>query len=230
MNARSMRLPIIAATALALSASAASFAEAADREAIAGMVRRTEIRIAPETSGRLASVAVKPGQKVRKGDIIAVLDNPDLSALVGKARAAAASAKAERDRIYSGVRREQVDIAVEAVRTAEANLVLAQQENDRATALAAKNFASRQTADEAAASLAKGEADLEVKRARQKQRMRGLLLKSGRSRMPGSRLPRRRWPVFKPSSTRQGSLRQPMARSTSASPNLGRSSGRENLS
>lgn len=165
MNARSMRLPIIAATALALSASAASLAAAAEREAIAGMVRRTEIRIAPETSGRLASVAVKPGQKVRKGDLIAVLDNPDLSALVGEARAAAASAKAERDRIYSGVRREQVDIAVEAVRTAEANLVLARQENDRATALAAKNFASRQKADEAAASLAKGEADLEVKRA-----------------------------------------------------------------
>jgi hypothetical protein len=34
--------------------------------AIAGMVRRTEIRIAPEIAGRLASIEVQAGQTVRK--------------------------------------------------------------------------------------------------------------------------------------------------------------------
>jgi multidrug resistance efflux pump len=131
---------------------------------IAGMVRQTEIRIAPETTGRLASIAVSPGQHVRKGDLLAVVENPELAASVGEASAAAASAKADRDRIYSGVRVEEVAIAAQNVRTAEANLLLAQQQNVRAVALSAKNFASRQQLDESAASLAKAQADLDLKR------------------------------------------------------------------
>ena len=132
---------------------------------IPGMVRQTELRIAPETTGRLVSVAVKPGQHVQKGDLLAVLDNPELAALVEEARAAAASAKADRDRIYSGVRAEEEAIAADAVRTAEANLLLAQQQYDRAATLAAKDFSSHQKLDESAASLAKSQADLDLKRA-----------------------------------------------------------------
>ena len=37
---------------------------------LAGMVRQTEIRIAPEITGRLTSVAVRAGQAVRKGDAL----------------------------------------------------------------------------------------------------------------------------------------------------------------
>lgn len=130
-----------------------------------GMVRQTEIRVAPETTGRLATIAVQAGQHVRKGDLLAVLDNPDLTAALGEAQAAAASAKADRDHVYAGVRAEEVSIAAEAVRTAEANLLLAQQQNARAVALAAKSFTSRQQLDESTASLAKAQADLDLKRA-----------------------------------------------------------------
>lgn len=131
-----------------------------------GMVHRTEIRIAPEISGRLGSVAASPGEKVRRGDLLAVIANPDLVALVGEARAAAASARADRDRVFSGVRSEEVAITNEGVRTAEANLVLAQQQYTRTSALLTSRVASRQQADEAAASLAKAQADLDLKRAR----------------------------------------------------------------
>jgi HlyD family secretion protein len=133
--------------------------------AIPGMVRQTEIRVAPEITGRLASLAVAPGQHVRKGDVLARLDNPELTASVGEAKAAAASAKADKDRIYAGVREEEVAIAAESVKTAEANLVLAEQQNVRKAALSAKSFASRQELDESLASLAKARADLDLKRA-----------------------------------------------------------------
>jgi len=133
--------------------------------AIPGMVRQTEIRVAPEITGRLASLAVAPGQHVRKGDVLALLDNPELTASVGEAKAAAASAKADKDRIYAGVREEEVAIAAESVKTAEANLVLAEQQNVRKAALSAKSFASRQELDESSASLAKARADLDLKRA-----------------------------------------------------------------
>ena len=130
-----------------------------------GMVRQTEIRIAPDTTGRLAMIAVKPGDRVHRGDLLATLDNPELAASVGEAKSAAASAKAERDRVYSGVRQEEVAIAAQAVQTAEANLALAQQQYERAAALAGKNFASNQQLDESTASLAKAKAELDVKRA-----------------------------------------------------------------
>jgi HlyD family secretion protein len=132
---------------------------------LAGMVRQTEIRIAPEISGRLTSVAVRAGQAVRKGELLAQLDNPELAASLGEAKAAAASARAERARIYAGVRDEERAILARSVETAEANLLLAEREDARAVALAARDFASKQKLDESNASLAKARADLDLKRA-----------------------------------------------------------------
>jgi HlyD family secretion protein len=132
---------------------------------IAGMVRQTEIRIAPEITGRLVSIPVRAGQAVHKGELLAVLSNPELAASLGEATAAAASARAQRADVYSGVRAEEVAILADSMRTAEANLLLAQQQNARAVALAARDFASRQELDESNASLAKAEADLDLKRA-----------------------------------------------------------------
>src|SRR6476469_9405733 len=127
---------------------------------ILGMVPHTELRIAPEIAGRLASLPVHPGQQVRQGDVLAVLDSPELTASVGEARAAAVGARAERDRIRSGTRPEEVAIAARAVQTAEANLTLAQQKQTRIAALSAKSVASLQQLDESSASLAKAQGEL----------------------------------------------------------------------
>jgi HlyD family secretion protein len=132
---------------------------------LSGMVRQTEIRIAPEISGRLVSIPVRVSQEVHKGDLLAVLDNPELAASLGEAKAAAISARAQRADVYSGVRAEEVAILDDSMRTAEANLLLAEQQNARAVALAARDFASRQELDESKASLAKAQADLDLKRA-----------------------------------------------------------------
>jgi multidrug resistance efflux pump len=132
---------------------------------IAGMVRQTEIRIAPEITGRLASIEVRAGQPVRKGELLAVLGNPELAASLGEAEAAARSAVAERARVYAGLRAEEVSILVQAVDTAQANLLFAEQEQARAAALAARDFASRQKLDESNTSLAKARADHALKSA-----------------------------------------------------------------
>jgi len=157
---------LVAAAAVAVAAVVVLLPRHASVPPIAGMVRQTEIRIAPEISGRLVSVPVRAGQAVHKGDLLAVLDNPELAASLGEAKAAATSARAERDRIYSGVRAEEVAILAQAMQTAEANLLLAEQQNARSVALAARDFASRQELDESKASLAKAQADLDLKRAR----------------------------------------------------------------
>ena len=163
-----VRKPLLLAAALAVGAVGINLwlrHAGASQAPIPGMVRQTEIRIAPDTTGRLATIAAVPGQQVRKGDLLAVLDNPDLAAQLGEAKAAAESARADRDRVYSGVRLEQVRIAAEAVQTGEANLLLAKQQYDRAAALANNSFASQRQLDESTASLAKAQADLDAKTA-----------------------------------------------------------------
>lgn len=132
---------------------------------VAGLVRHTEIRIAPEVTGRLTAIAVKTGQAVHKGDLLAMLSNPELEASLGEAKAAWASAKADRDNVYAGVRAEEVAILARSIETAEANLLFAKQEDARAVALAARDYASRQQLDESTAQLAKSVADLDLKRA-----------------------------------------------------------------
>ena len=72
-----------------------------------GVVHTTEIKIAPEISGRLARFAVAPGQSVRKGDDLAELVNPELSAALVLANAQVGEARAARDHVYAGVRVEQ---------------------------------------------------------------------------------------------------------------------------
>lgn len=112
-----------------------------------GMVRGTEIRVAPEVSGRLMALPVEPGMQVRAGDVVARLDNPELAAAVQEAQAAAAVARAERDRVYAGPRREQVEILAREVEKAQSNLTLAEQQFSRISALAANQNASRQDLD-----------------------------------------------------------------------------------
>ena len=63
------------------------------------------------------------------------------------------------------MRPEQVAIAAASERTAAANLLLAQQQNARAVSLSSASVLSRQQLDESTASLAKAQADLDVKRA-----------------------------------------------------------------
>jgi multidrug resistance efflux pump len=132
---------------------------------ILGVVRETEIHISPETSARLASFQVIPGQKVHKGDILALLSSPEIAASVGEAKAAAATARADRDNVFAGVRKEEVDSSAQDVRIAEANLALEQQQYARAAALASREFATKQHLDESATALKRAEASLILMRA-----------------------------------------------------------------
>ena len=134
---------------------------------IIGMVRETELGISPDATGRLQSLGVVAGQKVKKGDVLAALSNPELEASVLEAKAAARQTLADRNNVYAGVRKEEQDIAGQNVRTAEANLLLAHLQYDRAATLAAKNFVSKQQFDENAASLREAEAALELARSAQ---------------------------------------------------------------
>jgi multidrug resistance efflux pump len=126
---------------------------------ILGIVHKTEIRIAPEINARMASYRVSAGQEVRKGDVLAVLSSPELTAAVEDAKANLATAVADRANVDVGVRKEEVDTAAQDLRIAEANLALAEVDHTRTATLAVKDFASKQQLDEATASLDKAKAN-----------------------------------------------------------------------
>jgi HlyD family secretion protein len=136
----------------------------ADREprSVPGMVRATEIRIAPEISGRMSRFLVAPGAAVQAGQAVASLVNPELFAAVNAARAAVDKARSDRDRVYAGVREEEVQALAREIEKAQAVHAQDVQELDRKSTLAAHSFASQQDLDIAKAAEARSAADILV--------------------------------------------------------------------
>ena len=114
---------------------------------IPGLVRVTEIKIEPEISGRMKPPRVATGAVVHRGELLAELDNPELAAAIVEAKAAVDLARATRDRVYAGLRQEQVDILDRAVEKAQADLTYAQLQVKRTAALASHRNASQQDLD-----------------------------------------------------------------------------------
>jgi len=149
-----MRKPERIAVALILLALAAgvliySERRSASEAAIVGVVRATEVRIEPEVNGQLVSIAVKKGDHVHAGDVLAKLSAVELTAQADQARAALASATATRNNVYAGVRREQVDTLKAEIAKANARLDYVQAQLTRTSTLAGQSFETQQALDQA---------------------------------------------------------------------------------
>jgi HlyD family secretion protein len=127
---------------------------------IIGVVRATEVRVEPEVTGQLASIAVEKGAQVHAGDIVARLSAIELTAQVDQARAALAEATASRNNVYAGVRREQVDSLKDEINKAKARLEYAEVQLTRASTLARENFETQQTLDQTVNDAAAARADV----------------------------------------------------------------------
>jgi HlyD family secretion protein len=97
---------------------------------------------------------------VRKGDNLVELSNPELRAALQLAKAQLDGARAARDRVYAGIRQEQVAALEQQIETAKADLVYAQQEFARTAKLHADGFASQQDLDKATAAVANAQAQV----------------------------------------------------------------------
>ena len=89
-----------------------------------GVVRTTEIRVAPEVGGQLVTINVQKGDHVKAGDVVAQLSAIELSASVVQARAALDQASAQRDNVYAGVRAEEVASLASAIDKAKSRLTM----------------------------------------------------------------------------------------------------------
>jgi HlyD family secretion protein len=127
---------------------------------LVGVVRTTEIRVAPEVGGQLVTINVQKGDHIRAGDVVAQLSAIELSAAVVQARAALDAASAQRDNVYAGVRAEEVASLASAIDKAKSRLDYAQSELARKTQLVPVDAASQQDLDQAQNDFATARADL----------------------------------------------------------------------
>jgi HlyD family secretion protein len=160
-----MRMPrrvAIAAVVLVLAAGVLIYSarRSGSPAAIVGVVRATEVRVEPEVNGQLESIAVEKGAHVRAGDVLARLSAVELTAQADQARAALGSATANRNNVYVGVRREQVDSLKAQIAKATARLEYVQAQLTRTSTLARQSFESQQALDQAESDAASARADV----------------------------------------------------------------------
>ena len=155
--------PVIIAVGLVLVAAGLGgymLSRSAAAPPIVGVVRITEIRVAPEVGGQLTAINVRKGDRVRAGDVVAELPAIELSASVAQARAALDAATASRDHVYAGVRAEEVDALAAGIAKAKAKLEYAQAQLTRTASLAQSDTATQQALDQAENDVAAARADV----------------------------------------------------------------------
>jgi HlyD family secretion protein len=159
---RKARRAAIVAIPLVLVAGVLIYSErhSASPAPIIGVVRATEIRVEPEVTGQLMSIAVEKGAHVHAGDVLARLSAVELTAQADQARAALASTTANRNNVYVGVRREQVDSLKAAIAKASARLDYVQAQLTRTSTLARQSFESQQSLDQAENDVSSARADV----------------------------------------------------------------------
>jgi HlyD family secretion protein len=157
----SKRIAVVAVGLVLVAGVPISFAQGSGTETpIIGVVRATEIRVEPEVTGQLASIAVEKGAHVHAGDILARLSAIELTAQVAQARAALAEATASRNNTYAGVRREQIDSLKDEINKGKARLEYSEAQLTRAATLARENFQTQQALDQAENDAAAARADV----------------------------------------------------------------------
>src|SRR5580658_4406744 len=97
----------------------------------------------------IVSIALEKGVHVHAGDVLAKLSAVELTAQADQARAALASATANRNNVYAGVRHEQVDSLKAQIAKANARLEYVQAQLTRTSTLAHENFESQQALEQA---------------------------------------------------------------------------------
>jgi len=95
------------------------------------------------------SIAVEKGAHVHAGDVLARLSAVELTAQADQARAALAASTANRNNVYAGVRREQVDSLKDQIAKANARREYVELQLTRTSTLARQSFESQQSLDQA---------------------------------------------------------------------------------
>ena len=104
-------------------------------EYIQGQAEADEYRVSSKVPGRILELRVKEGQRIHRGDTLALLEAPDVMAKLEQAEAVQAAAQAQHQKAEHGTRAEQLQAAFELWQKAKAGLEIAEKSYNRVNRL-----------------------------------------------------------------------------------------------
>lgn len=107
-----------------------------------------EIEIGSEIEGKITEITVEEGDAIKKGALIAVIENRDIQAKLREARAELAAAQAKLKEVATGAREEEIKRAAAALDVAAADRENAQKERERHKQLFRDGLIARAVLDE----------------------------------------------------------------------------------
>ncbi|MCG8474483.1 MAG: efflux RND transporter periplasmic adaptor subunit [Cytophagales bacterium] len=118
-----------------------------------GEVEATHVKVASKLVGRMQELYVKEGARVKKGQVMAYIESPEVEAKLLQAKAAKKAAEAQMDKAENGARIEQIRAAKNLWQKAKAGLELAEKTYQRVKNLYKEGVLPAQKMDEAEAKL-----------------------------------------------------------------------------
>ena len=112
-----------------------------------GTIEVTKTDITAKVSGYLAELAIKEGDSVKRNQVVAKIDRPDLKAQLLRDEAALAKAKAQLRDLEQGARSQELQDAAAAVAGAESQAIKAKVDYDRYSRLFQDGAISTQQLD-----------------------------------------------------------------------------------
>lgn len=116
---------------------------------VSGNVEVTEGNIGFTSSGRIVALPVEEGDSVKEGDRLAVLDSAELESQVAQQKASLEETRTKLRELRAGSRPQEIEQARAAVRAAEAEMVNAKRELERADLLYKNGAVSSQQMERA---------------------------------------------------------------------------------
>ncbi len=138
-----------------------------------GKVKFETISITTKIAGRISQINVTEGQKVHKGDTLAIIDIPEISAKSMQADGAIKVAKAQLEMAFNGATSdqiEQIDSELEAVKS---QFRFAEESFARASNMYKDSLISAQQYDEATMKLAMAKAQVKATEAQRTEVIKG---------------------------------------------------------
>lgn len=116
---------------------------------LSGNVEVTDINLGFKTSGRIVELLVEEGQKVNKGERLALLDNAELGSIAEQNKAYLNETLAKLEELKAGSRPQELEQAKATVANAEAELIKAKNDLERYNALYKDELIAAQQMDNA---------------------------------------------------------------------------------
>lgn len=187
-------------------------------EQLQGMADADTVNVAAKITARLAELKVREGDRVKAGQVLFVLDSPEVAAKEEQAQGALEAASAVADKADAGARSEDIRAAQANWKRAEAGATLADATYQRVQNLFNEGVMTRQKRDEALAQARSSRELSNAARAQYDQALAGAREQDKRAAQGQSAVHAARWPKWTPRVRRSTAARRWPARSTSAWP------------